>query len=81
MLGRVEELREQGTSTQAIEWYDEYLARAPTGGFAAEALGRKMILTKEIGGPAEARPIAREYLQRFPTGSYAGSARALQRSP
>ena len=48
---------------------------------AAEALGRKMILTNEMGGPAQARPIAREYLLRFPTGSYAGSARALDRVP
>jgi hypothetical protein len=85
LLGRAEELREQGTPAearaQAIIWYDEYLARAPTGAYAAEALGRKMILTNEVGGPAQARPIAREYLLRFPTGSYAGSARALQRMP
>ena len=66
---------------QAIDWYDEYLAQAPTGAYAAEALGRKMILTNEAGGPAQARPIAGEYLLRFPTGSYAGSARALQRAP
>ena len=81
MLGRAEELREHGTRAQAIDWYDEYLAQAPTGAFAAEALGRKMILTNEAGGPAQARPIASEYLLRFPNGSYAGSARALQRAP
>lgn len=85
MLGRAEELREHGTrgqsQAQAIAWYDDYLAQAPTGAYAAEALGRKMILTNEAGGPAKARPIANEYLLRFPNGSYAGSARALQRSP
>jgi hypothetical protein len=54
MLGRVEELREHGTSAQAIAWYDDYLARAPMGAFAAEALGRKMILTNEAGGPTQA---------------------------
>jgi TolA-binding protein len=81
LLGRAEELREHGSEAQAIAWYDEYLATAPTGAFAAEALGRKMILTNEMGGPAKARPIAREYLLRFPTGSYAGSARGLERTP
>jgi hypothetical protein len=85
LLGRAEELREGGTPdearAQAIIWYDQYLALAPRGAYAAEALGRKMILTNEVGGPAEAQPLAREYLLRFPTGSYAGSARVLQRLP
>ena len=81
LLGRTEELRDDGAQAQAIIWYDEYLARAPTGAYAAEALGRKMILTNEVGGREQTRPIAREYLLRFPTGSYAGSARALQRVP
>jgi len=81
LLGRAEEMREHGTEAQAIAWYDEYLARAPTGAFVAEALGRKMILTNDVAGPTQARPIAREYLLRFPAGSYAGSARALQNVP
>jgi hypothetical protein len=80
LLGRVEESGERGMA-RAIAWYDEYLARAPTGAYAAEALGRKMTLTNELGGPAEARPIAEDYLRRFPRGSYAGSARALRRVP
>jgi hypothetical protein len=80
LLGRVEELRQHGAA-QAIEMYDQYLAVAPTGAYAAEALGRKMILMNEMGGPAKARPIAEEYLLRFPGGSYAGSARALTRVP
>ena len=80
LLGRVEELRAQGAA-QAIAWYDEYLAQAPTGAYAAEALGRKMILTDERDGRSAARPIADDYLHRFPGGSYAGSARALQRAP
>jgi TolA-binding protein len=79
-LGRVEELREDG-SRQAIAWYDEYLARVPSGQYAAEALGRKMTLVSESRGPDEARPIADEYLRRFPKGSYAGPARALRRAP
>jgi hypothetical protein len=59
LLGRVEESSEHGT-TRAIVYYDDYLARAPTGAYAAEALGRKMTLTSDIGGPEEARPIAEE---------------------
>lgn len=80
LLGRVEELRESG-SAPAIRWYDEYLARAPAGTYAAEALGRKMILTNAASGAASARRIADEYLRRFPRGSHAGAARALKRAP
>jgi hypothetical protein len=80
LLGRVEESRGGGMA-QAITWYDEYLARAPTGAYAAEALGRKMTITSKAGGPAQARPLAEEYLRRFPKGSYAGSARAILRAP
>jgi len=80
LLGRVEEARGSGMP-QAIAWYDEYLARAPSGAYAAEALGRKMTITSEAGGPAKARPIAEEYLRRFPKGTYAGSARAILRVP
>lgn len=80
LLGRVEESREGGRS-QAIAWYDEYLSRAPTGALAAEALGRKMMLTAEVHGPARARPLADDYLRRFPEGSYARSARLLQTQP
>jgi TolA-binding protein len=80
LLGRVEEAQASGRA-RAISWYDDYLNRAPRGAYAAEALGRKMTLTSELGGPAQARPIAEEYLRRFPKGSYAGSARALLRVP
>jgi hypothetical protein len=77
LLGRVEESRE-GRRTQAIGWYDEYLANTPTGPLAAEALGRKMMLTADVHGPSQARPLAEDYLRRFPGGSYARSARLLQ---
>ena len=80
LLGRVEESRGSGKA-RAIAWYDEYLARVPAGAYAAEALGRKMTLTSELGGPAQAQPIAEEYLRRFPAGSYAGAARTLRRVP
>lgn len=80
LLGRVEELRDGG-GARALGWYDDYLAHAPTGTYAAEALGRKMTLTSEMRGAEAARPIADTYLHRFPRGSYAGAARALQRVP
>lgn len=80
LLGRVEESR-AGAASVAIGWYEQYLTSAPRGTYAAEALGRKMILSNELRGPAVARPIADEYLRRFPGGSYAGAARALQRGP
>jgi FecR-like protein len=77
LLGRVEELA-GGDRHRAVTWYGEYLSRAPSGTYAAEALGRKMILSKELDGPAVARGIAEEYLRRFPSGTYAGAARALR---
>jgi ferric-dicitrate binding protein FerR (iron transport regulator) len=76
LLGRVEESRDAGVE-QAMSWYDEYLARAPTGPLAGEALGRKMTLTDKLKGPARSRSLAEEYLRRFPKGNYAGSAREL----
>jgi TolA-binding protein len=80
LLGRVEESDERGT-TRALRWYDEYLASAPNGTYAAEALGRKMILTAKRQGAAQAKPVAQEYLRRFPGGAYAETARALQDTP
>jgi len=80
LLGRVEEASERGMA-RAVQWYDEYLARSPAGTYAAEALGRKMILTSKLDGAAQAQPVAEEYLRRFPNGAYAGSARALRRAP
>ena len=76
LLGRVEESQETGAA-RAIAWYDEYLARAPTGPLAGEALGRKMTLTDKLEGPARSRSLAEEYLRRFPKGNYAASAREL----
>ena len=76
LLGRVEESSERGTK-RALRWYDEYLACAPNGTYASEALGRKMILTGKLAGASQAQPVAEEYLRRFPNGSYAGSARVL----
>jgi TolA-binding protein len=79
LLGRVEE--QQGGKRTAIQRYDEYLERAPGGTYAAEALGRRMILTQAVEGAASARRIAGDYLRRFPLGSYAQAARTLEQLP
>jgi TolA-binding protein len=80
LLGRTEELS-GGAKPQAIRWYDDYLSRAPGGTYAAEALGRKMILLSEVGRRDDARHVADDYLRRFPEGSYVGAARVFVRSP
>lgn len=75
LLGRVEELA--ASPGKAIEWYDRYLAKVPSGTYSAEALGRKMILWKDLHGPTATRSLAERYLRHFPAGTYAGTARAL----
>jgi ferric-dicitrate binding protein FerR (iron transport regulator) len=80
LLGRLEESNEGG-GPKALEWYDQYLEGAPTGAYASEALGRKMIATQKLMGGKAARAVAQEYLERFPTGAYAGAARALRQTP
>jgi hypothetical protein len=80
LLGRLEESR-QGEIGEAVRWYDTYLAGAPTGTYASEALGRKIIATKGLRGASAAESMAREYLRRFPAGPYAGAARELLRHP
>jgi hypothetical protein len=75
-LGRLDE--SAGGGAPAVRWYDRYLREAPAGPFADEALGRKMIVTRDLDGPDASRALAGEYLGRFPHGSYAGAARALR---
>lgn len=76
LLGRVEEAA--GAKAAAVKRYDEYLARADARTFAAEALGRRMVLTTAVEGAASAQRVAQDYLRRFPQGSYAEAARALR---
>jgi TolA-binding protein len=65
-----------GAAGGAVSWYDTYLAEAPRGAFAAEALGRKLAALRRAHDPG-ARAVAAEYLQRYPKGPYAASAREL----
>jgi len=61
----------------ALEWYERYMADSPRGTYAAQALGRQMILVHKLRGAEAARPIASDYLSRFPSGPYADAARKL----
>ncbi|AKT39524.1 FecR family protein [Chondromyces crocatus] len=74
LLGR---MADGGAPSEAIGWYDTYLAESPGGAFASEALGRKMMATQRTSGKAAARAIAERYLARYPGGAHASAARAL----
>jgi TolA-binding protein len=76
LLGRLDDVGTGGLQS-AVKWYDAYLEEAPSGAYASEALGRKMVAVQKLHGTAEARAVAEEYLRRFPSGAYAGAARAL----
>jgi hypothetical protein len=76
LLGRVAEEQDHAVA-EALRWYDVYLAEAPGGAFAGDALGRKMVLLSKSQGRDAARPLAERYLQRFPAGPYAAAARDL----
>jgi hypothetical protein len=77
LIGRVEEEQDHATAG-ALRWYDTYLAEAPAGPFAGDALGRKMVIVSRTQGRDAARPLADRYLQRFPAGPYAAAARDLE---
>lgn len=74
LLGRAAEEREDA---RAVGWYDRYLAEAPQGRFAADALGRKMMFVARRDATAAAA-LAEQYLARFPAGPYAAHARNLR---
>lgn len=75
MLGRTHETRNQPTSAQ--RWYETYLAEAPEGEFAAEALAGKMRAVTTTRGPAAAKPLALDYLRRYPQGVHVKTARKI----
>ena len=67
-----------GDTAGAVAWYDQYLADAPGGALAAEALGRKLAaLDRQPGARAACRDAARTYLARFPDGPHRDLARRL----
>lgn len=70
---------QQGQPERALRLLDEYLKGSGSGGFAQEALGRKLSLVARLRGPSAARPLARDYLAKYPNGAYSSSARELVR--
>ena len=76
LLGRFAEEQDH-SSDDAIRWYDRYLAEAPGGEFAGNALGRKMLLVARSQGRDAAKSLAERYLQRFPGGPYEAAAHDL----
>jgi hypothetical protein len=75
LLGRLAEARGENAVSQ--NWYETYLAEAPTGAFAAEALAGKMRTILATRGRAAAEPVARDYLSRYPEGVHARPARRI----
>jgi hypothetical protein len=69
-----------GRASDALAWYDGYLREAPSGSYAAEAMGRMMLVLARQHRTDEARALAGAYLRRFPQGAYARAARALASS-
>jgi hypothetical protein len=76
LLGRLAD--DQSSTAAAIPWYDRYLAEAPNGPFASDALGRKMIAVDRLQGPDAARALADQYAKRYPRGAYAAQAEELR---
>jgi hypothetical protein len=79
LLGRLAEAEQN--DGQALSWLNTYLAEAPGGAHASEALGRKMAIVRHSGAGASARAIAEEYLGKYPDGTYSSAARAILKSP
>jgi hypothetical protein len=75
--GLAEDERGVTAAKSALEWYERYMTDSPHGNYAAQALGRKMLLVHKLQGVGAARPIATDYLGKFPRGPYADAAKKL----
>ena len=76
LLGRLADDSPGGVAP-AVAWYDRYLAEAPDGAYASEALGRKMMVLERSHRRFAATAVAADYLRRFPVGTYARAAEAI----
>lgn len=77
-LGGVSEDDPSTGREAALAWYERYLRENPdTGTYLPQALGRKMVLLRNLQGLSAAQAVATEYLARFPEGPYAAQARRL----
>jgi hypothetical protein len=70
-----------GDDVAALDGYDTYLRESPSGPYASQALGRKLLLVHKLHGVEEARPIAAAYLTRFHDGPYADYAHKVVQMP
>jgi TolA-binding protein len=75
LLGRIAD--DGGDAAAALGWYKRYGDEAPRGPYAAEALGREMLVVERLSGRAAAAVLARDYIDRFPEGTYILQARAI----
>jgi hypothetical protein len=75
LLGKVS-ADQLNRAPEAIKWFQTYLAEAPQGPLAEQALGRFVELQ---GGTRAGKRAAKEYLARYPDGAYASFARSLLR--
>jgi TolA-binding protein len=79
LLGRMAD--DTGAADEALRWYEVYLRESPRGAFAAEALGRKLVVVVRSGDATAAHSLARQYLQRFAQGAHAAYAREVLQRP
>jgi hypothetical protein len=75
LLGKIA-ADQQGARIDAVQWFEVYLAEAPGGPLAEQALGRIIELQRR-SDPAAAARAATRYLARYPDGAYAALARSV----
>lgn len=78
-LGRL--ASDAGRASDAVTWFQRYLAEAPSGPLAREAAGRLVELWSQLGNKAAARSAAESYLKSHPSGPHAGLSRSVLASP
>ncbi len=76
MLARIA-FDQRGSPGQAARWLETYLAEAPGGALAREALGRLIEARRRSGNSGGAQQAARQYLARYPSGPHAELARRV----
>lgn len=74
LMGRLMEAR---SPSEGHKWYERYEQEAPQGPLVAEAMGRRMLLARDMGRSAEAERLANEYVRRYPDGAYLAVARKI----
>lgn len=70
---------QQGNYSAAAGWFQTYLAEAPSGPLAREALGRLMEAQHRAGNRAQARQAAEKYQRLYPQGLHGPLAKRILR--